>query len=75
MPPARPQAATAPRYLVVAQALASVWLPTVSTTPAQRSLPIGLPGADSSLRSMTSAAPNAFKCSASAGRPVDATTV
>ena len=44
IPPASPQAVTTPRYLVVAQTLAKVWLPTTSTAPAQRSLPKGLPG-------------------------------
>ena len=58
MPWARPQAVTTPPYFVLAQALARVWLPTVSTTPAQRSLASGLPGADNSARSITSAAPS-----------------
>ena len=58
MPCAKPQAVTTPPYFVLAQALARVWLPTVSTTPAQRSLASGLPGALSSARAMMSAAPS-----------------
>ena len=44
MPCARPHAATTPRYRVCAQALASVWLPTVSTTRGPALLLKGLAG-------------------------------
>ena len=57
-PWARPQAATAPLARVAAQALASVWLPAVSSTPDQASFCIGLPAADSVARSMMRAAPS-----------------
>src|SRR6202007_3354966 len=60
MPAARPQAAMAPPYFVIESRLASVVEPTLSTPPAQRSLANGLEGPDSSLRSITSAAPSAF---------------
>jgi hypothetical protein len=53
-----PHAATAPFHFVCAQALASVWLPTVSTTPGQRSLCSGLPADASSARSIVRAAPS-----------------
>ena len=43
MPPASPQAATAPPYLVIDSRLASVVEPTESMPPAQRSLASGLP--------------------------------
>ena len=42
-PCAKPQAATVPPYLVCAMALAKVWLPTASTTPAHCSLSNGRP--------------------------------
>jgi len=58
MPPARPQAATAPPYFVIDSALASVVEPTESMPPAQRSLASGLPGAESSARPMISVAPS-----------------
>ena len=58
LPCARPQAVTVPRYFVWAMALASVWLPTESTTAPQRSFWNGLPGSDSSLRLMKSSAPS-----------------
>ena len=58
MPCASPQAATAPSAFVCAQALTSVWLPTESTTPAQRSFCSGLPGCESAARSMSSFAPS-----------------
>ena len=44
MPAASPQAAIAPRYLVIDRRLASVVEPTLSTPPAQRSLASGLAG-------------------------------
>src|ERR1051325_10526288 len=43
MPPARPQAAMAPPYFVIDNALASVAEPTESMPPAQRSLASGPP--------------------------------
>src|SRR5260221_604151 len=58
IPCAKPQAVTTPSSMVCAHALASVWLPTASTTPAQRCFCRGLPGWESSARSMTSAAPS-----------------
>ncbi|MNW02609.1 hypothetical protein D3C71_1984220 [compost metagenome] len=61
MPWARPQAATVPLALVLAQALAKVWLPTESMTAAQRSLASGLPGSESVARSMISLAPNCLR--------------
>ena len=57
MPPASPQAATAPPYRVIDSTLASVVEPTVSMPPAKRSFANGLAGPASSLRSMMSAAP------------------
>ncbi|MNT66568.1 hypothetical protein D3C72_2046410 [compost metagenome] len=74
MPWARPQAATVPSDLVLAQALASVWLPTESMTAAQRSLAKGLPGSDKVARSMISLAPSCLRYSCSDRRPVEATT-
>jgi hypothetical protein len=73
-PCASPQAATAPLKRTCAQALTSVCEPTVSTTPAQRSLCSGLPGADSALRSTIAPAPSARSQGSSAVRPVDAVT-
>ena len=61
MPCASPQAATAPSALVMASTLASVVDPTASIPAAQRSLPSGLPGFDSSARSRISAAPSPFR--------------
>src|SRR5882762_1049129 len=61
IPAARPQAATAPPYLVIESRLASVVDPTLSMPPAQRSFASGLAGADSSLRSITSLAPRPFR--------------
>src|SRR6185437_1773607 len=58
MPCARPHAATAPSAIVCAHAFASVWLPTESTTAAQRSFCRGLPGWDSVARSTISFAPS-----------------
>jgi hypothetical protein len=58
MPCARPHAATTPSVFVCAQTLASVWLPTESTAPAQRSFCSGLPAWFSVLRSTISAAPS-----------------
>src|ERR1700689_3925413 len=57
MPAARPQAATAPRYLVIERTLASVVEPTLSIPPAQRSLASGFAGPESWGRSLTSAPP------------------
>ena len=45
MPPASPQAATAPPYFVIDSRLASVVEPTESMPPAQRSLASGFGGA------------------------------
>ena len=64
----------APPYLVIERRLASVVEPTLSTPPAQRSLASGLAGAESSLRSITSAAPRLFRYGASDIRPVEAMT-
>ena len=75
MPCASPQAATTPSCCVCAHALTSVWLPTESMTPAQRSFCSGLPGWESVLRSMISAAPSFLRYWASATLPVEATTL
>src|SRR5882762_7178039 len=61
IPAARPHAAIAPAYLVIERMLARVVEPTLSIPPAQRSFANGLAGPDSSLRSITSAAPRFFR--------------
>ena len=61
IPPASPQAATAPPYRVIDSTLASVVEPTESTPPAQRSLASGRAGPLSSLRSIISLAPRPFR--------------
>ena len=74
-PPARPQAATAPRYFVCASTVPSVWLPTVSMAAAQRSFSSGLPEApESSSRPTMEVAPSDVRYSAISGRPVAAAT-
>src|SRR4029078_3212470 len=56
-PCAKPQAATAPSYLICDSTFASVRLPTESTAPDQRSLPNRLPVLESSRASIISSAP------------------
>src|SRR4029079_4627159 len=57
-PCAKPQAATAPSYLICEITFASVRLPTESTAPAQRSVPNGLRAPESSRAWMISSAPS-----------------
>ena len=73
-PWASPQAATAPFQRVCAQALASVWLPTVSTTPAQRSLLQRLAGRGQFGAVEMLAAPSDAQVFGLLRAPVDATT-
>ena len=57
-PYAKPQAATAPSYLICESTLARVRLPSESTAPAQRSLANGTPAPESSPALMISSAPS-----------------
>ena len=61
MPCAKPHAATAPPYFILAQTFARVWLPTESTAAAHCSFIKGLPGADNSALSIISVAPKLVK--------------
>jgi hypothetical protein len=61
IPPASPQAATAPPWRVIDSTLASVVEPTESMPPAHRSWPSGLAAPASSLRSMISPAPRPLR--------------
>jgi len=61
MPPASPQAATAPPQRVIETTLASVVEPTASMPPAQRPFPSGFAGPASSLRSMDPGRAQAFQ--------------
>jgi hypothetical protein len=60
-PPASPQAATSPSYLVCASIVAKVLAPTLSTPAAQRSFSIGLPSRARSSRGTISVAPMLFR--------------